>query len=66
MGRRWSFVEKTAVVSAKDLDAQTSYPQPGVIACEVVARGLDAAGRELIRVDTEWPWAFWSFASTHL
>jgi len=31
-GRRWSFVEKTAIVSAEHLDAQTTYPQRGVVA----------------------------------
>jgi hypothetical protein len=55
-GRRWSFIEKTAVVSKENLDAQTIYPQPGVIAGEVVQRGLDSAGREVVRVDIERPW----------
>jgi hypothetical protein len=27
-GRQWSFVEKTAMVSAEHLDAQATYPQP--------------------------------------
>lgn len=54
-GRRWTFVEKTAIVSAVNLDARTTYPQPGVIACEVAGRRLDDAGRELITVDTERP-----------
>ena len=31
-GRRWRFIEKTAIVSADRLDAQSAYPQPGVIA----------------------------------
>jgi hypothetical protein len=26
-GRQWSFVEKTAIVSAEPLDASTSYPR---------------------------------------
>jgi hypothetical protein len=51
-GRRWSFVEKTAIVSAEPLDADTSYPQKGVIAGEIVGRSLDASGRETIHVDT--------------
>jgi hypothetical protein len=55
-GRRWSIVEKTAIVSAGQLDAQTAYPQMGVIAGEVVGRSLDAAGREVIRIDIERPW----------
>jgi hypothetical protein len=55
-GRRWSFVEKTAIVSAEYLDAHTSYPQFGVIACEIVSRSRDVTGREIVLVDTERPW----------
>jgi hypothetical protein len=32
-GEAWPFIEKTAVVSATDLDEHTSYPQEGIIAC---------------------------------
>jgi hypothetical protein len=55
-GRRWSFVEKTAIVSAEYLDARTSYPRPGVIACEIVERRRDGTGQEIIVIDTERPW----------
>jgi len=55
-GRHWRFVEKTAIVSTEYLDAHTSYPQPGVIACEIVSRSRDAVGREIVRIDTERPW----------
>jgi|SRR5450631_1847617 hypothetical protein len=55
-GHQWSFVEKTAIVSTQNLDAQATYPQEGVIACEMLQRSLDGARREVIRVDTERPW----------
>jgi len=55
-GHRWSFVEKTAIVSTQNLDAQATYPQEGVAACEILQRNIDGAGREVIRVDTEPPW----------
>jgi hypothetical protein len=55
-GRRWSFFEKTAIVSAENLDAQTTYPKQGVIAGEVVERSRDATGREVVRIDTMRPW----------
>lgn len=51
-GRRWSFIEKTAVVSAEELDAHSVYPQPGVTACKIVQRFPDAAGRDVIRINT--------------
>jgi hypothetical protein len=54
-GRRWVFVDKTAI-SSDYLDARTSYPQPGVIACEIAGRKTDASGREIIMIDTERPW----------
>jgi hypothetical protein len=55
-GRRWHFIEKAAVVSVNELDARSAYPQPGVIAAEVVRRSRDAAGREVFQIDTERPW----------
>jgi hypothetical protein len=55
-GRCWHFIEKTAVVSADDLDAKSVYPQPGVIAAEVVGHSKDAAGRDVTRIDTSRPW----------
>lgn len=50
------FVEKTPIVSAEDLDANTAYPREGVIPGEIVHRGPDASGREIIRINTEKPW----------
>ena len=53
---RWLFIEKTAIVSTANLDAKTSYPQPGIIACEVVRRSRESADREVVRINTERPW----------
>jgi hypothetical protein len=54
-GRLWSFVEKSAIVSAGSLHARTAYPQPGVIAGEVVERSRNPEGREVVRINTEQP-----------
>ena len=54
-GHRWSFVEKVPIVTAAYLDAASNYPQPGVIACEVVERRRDGR-REIMTIDTERPW----------
>ena len=51
-GRRWSFIEKTPVVSTELLDAHSVYPQMGATACNIVQRFPDAAGRQLIRIST--------------
>jgi hypothetical protein len=50
-GRLWSFVEKVPVVTSAPLDSSSIYPQPGVIACEVVER---VGG--VVRIDTTRPW----------
>jgi hypothetical protein len=54
-GHRSLFVDKTAIVSAASLDGQTTYPQPGIIACEIVRRNRDTAHREVVRISTERP-----------
>lgn len=50
-GRSWSFLEKAPVVSSAPLDASSDYPQPGVIACQVLGRTGD-----IVRIDTSQPW----------
>lgn len=50
-GHRWRFIEKLPIVTVADLDASSSYPQSGSIACQVVEiRG------EVARIDTTKPW----------
>lgn len=51
-GRKWSIVEKTAIVSAENLDDKTTYPRQGVVDCAIVGRSLDSAGREVARINT--------------
>jgi len=55
--RKHLFIDKIPVVAIDDLDENSSYPQPGVIACEILKEWTDAAGREIISVTTERPWA---------
>ena len=55
-GRQHHFIEKTAIVTADDIDANTHYPHPGVIACIIIERHLDTSGNEVIVVDTTEPW----------
>lgn len=54
--RAWLFEEKAPVVSDANLDADSIYPQPGVIACEIVSRRTDEHGRTVCTIDTERPW----------
>src|SRR4029077_3785066 len=55
-GHRCLFMDKTAIVSTASLDAQATYPQPGIIACEIVRRSRDTAQPELVRISTQRPW----------
>ena len=54
--REWLFEEKAPVVSDADLDADSIYPQLGVIACEIVSRRTDERGRTVCTIDTDRPW----------
>jgi hypothetical protein len=55
-GRDWVFVEKVPVVTAELLDADSTYPRPVILACEVGERVRDEAGREVVVVDAAQPW----------
>ena len=55
-GKAHVFVEKAPVVSNENLWSRSSYPRPGSIACEVIARWSDENGQALARVNTERPW----------
>jgi hypothetical protein len=55
-GRAWLFHDKVPVVALADLDANSSYPQPGIIACRVLSRRLHPDGREIVSIDTASPW----------
>jgi len=55
-GEDWTFVEKAPMVSKPPLDAKSSYPQQGVIACEIFLTWLDITGRDVVTIDTSIPW----------
>ena len=55
-GRQWSFMDKVSVFTETYLDKQSSYPQSGVIACEIVSRRTDELGRTICTINTERPW----------
>ncbi len=54
-GREWTFEEKVPIVTSSFLDANSCYPQPGSIACQVVRKWHDVDGREIITVNTSTP-----------
>jgi hypothetical protein len=54
-GREWVFVDKVPIFSAETLDAESDYPRPGSISCEVLASRRDGLGREVCTIDTARP-----------
>lgn len=55
-GRQHIVQEKVPIVTDKYLDANSSYPQEGIIACKVIKKWKDKDGRSIFTVDTEKPW----------
>jgi hypothetical protein len=49
--------DKVPIVTEKDLDANSEYPQYGVIACEIIVEWKDKDERTICTVTTEKPWA---------
>ena len=56
-GESHLFIEKTSIVSEDDLDAHSSYPLPGLIACTILDRRHDEIGTDLICIDIEKPYS---------
>jgi hypothetical protein len=52
LGREWSVIEKLPVVTDADLRSNSQFPQPALVACEVVAGGQDDAGRKIAEITT--------------
>jgi len=55
-GREHSFREKGPVVAATSISAGASFPQPGIIVGQIVARRVLPDGREVTTINTEIPW----------
>ena len=49
------FIDKVPIVTCDDLDSTNEFPQPGQIACTVLAQWRDEQGRALSRVTTDKP-----------
>lgn len=54
-GKVWTVVEKVPVLTDANLRSTSPFPQPVLIACEVVATRRDNAGREITEISTLTP-----------
>jgi hypothetical protein len=43
-------------VTTEDLDADSDYPKPGAVRCEVLKRYQNERGQELVCITTKEPW----------
>jgi len=59
-GRTHTLIDKVPIFSDIVLDAESIYPQPGTVGCEIVARYKGANGVELLRISTAKPWCITS------
>ena|SRR4028119_1015679 len=54
-GQEWPFVDKVPVFTEAALSADSSYPQPGLIRCEVIRSWQDESGRVVCSIETAKP-----------
>jgi hypothetical protein len=54
-GHRHTLIDKVPIFTSVILDANSAYPQVGMVRCEALARWKDAIGRELVRITTVRP-----------
>lgn len=52
-GHPWTFIEKVPILTAEALDANSPYPQHGVLPCQIVEQ---RPGDEVVTITTEFPW----------
>ncbi|RBP40565.1 hypothetical protein DES53_108272 [Roseimicrobium gellanilyticum] len=55
-GQAWSFVDKVPVFTEANLDAQSTYPQPGVMACKWIPEETGEGYPKIWTIDTSTPW----------
>jgi hypothetical protein len=53
--RRHLLIEKVPIVTAEDLRADSDYPRPGTVRCEILRRYHNEKGRELVCITTDRP-----------
>jgi len=59
--KEYTVQDKVPVVTEKYLDANSEYPQEGVIACEIMKQWVDKDERTIFTVTTKKPWAVDTF-----
>lgn len=55
-GTHHTIVDKVPVIAMANLWSDSSYPQPGIAACEILEQSQDAQGRRFLRITIDKPW----------
>ena len=55
-GTTHRFVEKAPIVTTENLSTDSSYPQTGFLACEVIDSTADPSHPSILKIDTSRPW----------
>lgn len=55
-GRSHKVIDKVPIFTDELLSAQSTYPAPGAIACEILDQWRDTRGRDLVRISIARPW----------
>jgi hypothetical protein len=54
-GHRHTVIDKVPILTNEDLRADSAYPKPGTLPCEVLDQWKDSNGAELARISTRYP-----------
>jgi hypothetical protein len=54
-GHRLTLIDKVPMCSGERLDAKSTYPQPGAVRCEALAKWRDDNGRDVVRITIALP-----------
>jgi hypothetical protein len=55
-GRRHILKDKVPIFTVEDLDAESKYPVPGSVACEILEQYENEKGQQFVRVSTIKPY----------
>ena len=56
-GKRWTFIDKTAIFTAETITARSGFPRDTLIGCEELGRRIEQDGREIATISTAQPWS---------
>ena len=59
-GTQHTIIDKVPMIAMTDLWSDSTYPQPGFAACEILDQSQDAQGRRIVQITIDKPWGLQS------